>query len=418
MTNSTVPMSEVMEAFFDGPHATPPSAPEGPVYLGIKNLTEDGHLDLSEVRHISWDNFSKWTKRAEPLPGDLVFTYEASLHRYALIPEGFKGCLGRRVALIRPKSSKVNKRFLLYYFLSPIWRGSLTARINIGSTVDRVPLVDFPNFPIELPTMRIQEKIASVLTAYDELIENNLRRIEILEEMAQAIYREWFVNFRFPGSDSQEAVDVDRGPIPKGWSIGVLSDLVEVDASTPPPAKGAHPFIPMTSLSEGSMLVSEIHRREFESGLTRFLRGDTLFPGINPSLQNGKTTIAGFLSPGQVGLGSTELIPLRSRTGAHEWVYCLARTPQLRDTAIKSMTGASGRQRVRKDTLRHFPLAIPPEATMKEFSDLVRPYFEMAENLRLQLENLRATRDLLLPKLISGEIDVSELDIDTSWLAS
>jgi len=95
-------MKDVMAEFYDGPHATPPFSSDGPIYLGIKNMTEDGHLDFSDIRHISEDDYVTWTRRVEPLPGDVVFTYEASLHRYAIIPEGFRGALGRRVALLRP----------------------------------------------------------------------------------------------------------------------------------------------------------------------------------------------------------------------------------------------------------------------------------------------------------------------------
>jgi type I restriction enzyme S subunit len=93
-------MSAVMAEFYDGPHATPPPADEGPIFLGIKNMTEDGHLDLSDIRHISEADYSTWARRVEPRSGDIVFTYEASLHRYAVLPDGFRGCLGRRVALL------------------------------------------------------------------------------------------------------------------------------------------------------------------------------------------------------------------------------------------------------------------------------------------------------------------------------
>jgi type I restriction enzyme S subunit len=213
-----------MAEFFDGPHATPAPANDGPVYLGIKNITEDGHLDFSDVRHISWEDFPRWIRRVEPTSGDLVFTYEASLHRYAMIPPEFKGCLGRRTALIRPDPAVVDGRFLLYQFLGPQWRAEVTSRLNIGSTVDRVPLIEFPSFPIHLPPLGVQRRIAAVLAAYDELIENNLRRIAIVEELAQAVYREWFVNYRFPGHDNISLVESKLGLVPDGWDVVRLED--------------------------------------------------------------------------------------------------------------------------------------------------------------------------------------------------
>ena len=217
-----------MAEFDDGPHATPPPSIDGPVYLGIKNMTEDGHLDLAEIRHISESDYPKWIRRVEPRAGDVIFTYEASLHRYAIIPKGFRGTLGRRVALLRPRADIVDTRFLLYLFISPEWRRTVEARINIGATVDRLPLTDFPKFPICIPPLPTQRKIAAVLSAYDDLIENNGRRIKTLEEIVRRLYREWFVDFCYPGHTSIPLVDSELGLIPEGWSIGRVGDHADV----------------------------------------------------------------------------------------------------------------------------------------------------------------------------------------------
>lgn len=99
------PIKDVVEGVYDGPHSTPPAADEGPIFLGIKNITESGRLDLTSKRCISEADFSKWTRRVTPQAGDIVFSYEATLNLYALIPEGFRGCLGRRLALVRPIAS-------------------------------------------------------------------------------------------------------------------------------------------------------------------------------------------------------------------------------------------------------------------------------------------------------------------------
>jgi type I restriction enzyme S subunit len=110
----TVLISAVYSGLYDGPHATPKPSDEGPAFLGIHNITEDGRRNLSEIRHIAEEDFPRWNRRVTPREGDIVFTYEATLHRYALIPRGFAGCLGRRLALIRPNPEQVNNLFLLY----------------------------------------------------------------------------------------------------------------------------------------------------------------------------------------------------------------------------------------------------------------------------------------------------------------
>src|SRR5437667_7204371 len=175
-------IESVYLGLYDGPHATPKPVSDGPVFLGIKNITEDGRLDLSEIRHIAEEDFSTWTRRILPSPGDIVFTYEATLNRYAIIPKGFRGCLGRRLGLIRPNPEEIDTKFLFYYFFCEDWRSTISKNMLAGSTVDRIPLTNFPKYEISVPPLNIQHKIAAILSTYDDLIENNTRRIAILEE--------------------------------------------------------------------------------------------------------------------------------------------------------------------------------------------------------------------------------------------
>src|SRR6185312_8749695 len=106
---------------------------------------------------------------------DIVFTYEATLNRYAIIPEGFRGCLGRRMALIRPNPEKMDTRFLHFYFFTEPWRQVIATNTLSGATVDRIPLTNFPDFPVNVPPLEVQRQIAAILSAYDDLIGNNLR---------------------------------------------------------------------------------------------------------------------------------------------------------------------------------------------------------------------------------------------------
>jgi type I restriction enzyme S subunit len=166
-----VPIGEVYEGLYDGPHATPKPSNEGPVFLGIGNITETGQLDLSSVRHISEADFSTWTRRVTPQAGDIVFTYEATLNRYAIIPRGFRGCLGRRLALIRVKSSSVYRNFLFLYFFSADWRETITRNTLSGATVERIPLSKFPTFPINLPPEAVAAKFDGIVQPIFDQVE-------------------------------------------------------------------------------------------------------------------------------------------------------------------------------------------------------------------------------------------------------
>lgn len=175
------PIKHAYEGLFDGPHATPPTSASGPIFLGIGNVTEKGQLDLSSVRHIAEKDFGKWTKRVTPGAGDIVFTYEATLNRYALIPHGFRGCLGRRLALIRAHATPGMNRYLFLYFFSDRWRSVIAKNTLSGATVDRVPLSRFPEFPVCLPPLDVVASFDSVVRPIFAQIEGLVKAHAIVD---------------------------------------------------------------------------------------------------------------------------------------------------------------------------------------------------------------------------------------------
>ncbi|SDA41113.1 type I restriction enzyme, S subunit [Pseudomonas sp. NFACC15-1] len=165
-------VAQIREAYldlYDGPHATPKKITIGPIFLGIKNIKSNGGLDLSSVQCISDADFPKWTKRVTPQEGDIVFSYEATLNRYAIIPRGFHGCLGRRLALIRPISSF--RCFLYMHFFSKNWRDVISRNTLSGATVDRIPLSKFPEFPLLLPSEAMAGRFEALCRPILNLIE-------------------------------------------------------------------------------------------------------------------------------------------------------------------------------------------------------------------------------------------------------
>jgi type I restriction enzyme S subunit len=260
--------------------------------------------------------------------------------------------------------------------------------------------------PVRCPPREIQARIASILGAYDDLIDINRRRGEVVEEMARRLFEEWFVRFRFPGHEGVPIVETPDGPIPEGWSMGVASDLVEFDPRTKVPRDGEKPFISMAHLDTSSALVAPPEWREGNSG-AKFQNGDTLFARITPCLENGKTGLVQDLpEPGGVGFGSTEFIVMRGRKAGAAFTYCLARLPAFREHARSSMSGASGRQRARTESVALFELARPPADLTARFEAVAWPMLELAGRLGRTNEHLATSRDLLLPRLISGQLSV------------
>jgi type I restriction enzyme, S subunit len=344
-------------------------------------------------------------------PGDLVFTCWGTLGQVGLIPEGGpypEYIISNKQLKLRPDSEACNPVYLFYYFGSP-YMIEFIRRITSSAAVPGINLGLLKSFQIALPPLDLQDRIASILSAYDDLIENNARRIAILEEMARALYQEWFVHFRFPGHEHVPLVASPLGPIPGGWHLKAASDVLDVNPKIRSDREPLKPFVPMSGLSESSMLISDIQVKETRSG-ARFQNGHTLLARITPCLENGKTGYADFLrSDSDIAHGSTEFLVLRGRAVCSEFVYLLARSDIFRDHAIKSMSGATGRQRVRNECFNTFYLAEPDPTTMARFKTIVEPMFQAVLLLAKKNENLRTTRDLLLPKLISGEIEVSGL---------
>jgi len=147
-------IGEIAE-IFDGPHATPKKTETGPYFLSISSL-EKGRLDLSRSAHLSENDFTKWSKRVTPQKGDLLFSYETRLGEVALMPDGIKACLGRRMGLLRPKNEKVIPEYLLYAYLSPAFQQTIISNIIRGATVDRIALNELPVFSIRIPSIEEQ----------------------------------------------------------------------------------------------------------------------------------------------------------------------------------------------------------------------------------------------------------------------
>ena len=152
---------DVVADVYDGPHATPPEASEGPVFLGIKNLTGTS-LDLGEVRHISKGDWAQWTRRVTPQPDDIVFSYEAALGLFALIPPGLTCCLGRRLALVRPMAEDGTPRFWFHQFIGEPFQRLLDKHTVHGATVNRIALKEFPSFTVMDPGNRLRIAFESV----------------------------------------------------------------------------------------------------------------------------------------------------------------------------------------------------------------------------------------------------------------
>ncbi|RMD63282.1 restriction endonuclease subunit S [Candidatus Parcubacteria bacterium] len=302
-------------------------------------------------------------------------------------------------------------------------------------------------FAVPVPESRAEQRaIARILGALDDKIELNRRMNETLEAMAQALFKSWFVDFDpvvvnaikagnpIPEKFAKRAahyhdnpdalglpehilrlfparfVDSKLGPIPEGWEVGALQKVFDINPPRYLQKGSVAPYLSMANTPTKGHMPLAIELRAFSSG-TPFINGDTLLARITPCLENGKTAFVDFLETDQVGWGSTEFIVLRPKPPLPpEFGYLLARHPDFRKFAIKNMTGTSGRQRVPPEAIGHYEIVIPSESVAHRFGHLVRAFFSKARAAQNESHTLADLRDTLLPKLISGELRVPDVE--------
>ena len=281
------------------------------------------------------------------------------------------------------------------YFLRNVLKGYQSEKAAVPG-VDRNVLHEIK---VRAPSHALQLRIADTLSTYDDLIENNRRRMALLEESVRQLYSEWFVRLRFPGHEHTSIVN----RVPRGWEQVPTPAAIDINPKIKLSDDDEHWFVEMANLPTDSMVIQGAARRDGRSG-PKVQNRDTLLARITPCLENGKTGFVDFMSDGEAGRGSTEFIVLRSKRVTPEFVYCLARTYEFRGNAIKSMVGSSGRQRVQESCFEKFMVYVPPASLLRLFSEFTEPAFEQIKILASQNQKLRAARDLLLPRLMSGEL--------------
>ena len=393
--SNTIEIREVCDVF-DGPHATPKKTATGPIYLGIDAITADCRLNPLEYNYLSEEDYKIWTKRVTPVENDIVFSYEATLGRYAMIPANFYGCLGRRLALIRVKDNRINPTWLYYYFMSPEWKVFIANHTVKGSTVDRISVEAFPSYKIPSIERQKQDDIVKILKSIDDRIENNTRICSELEAMAKSLYDYWFVQFDFPDENGRpyrtsggamEWNDQLKQEIPNGWKVMRICDIADL-------------YQPKT-LSGSDMV---------ENGLYNVYGANGIIGKYN-SYNHENRTIAitcrgascgNFLMtlPKSWITGNAMVVSPHAEISQEYLYYTLSK-----DRISPFITG-SAQPQITRENLSNLLVVIADEKNMtafSTFSDVVRSKIEssVSEN-----EELTKLRDWLLPMLMNGQAKV------------
>lgn len=386
-----ITLDEVCSKITDGAHHSPKSVDNGLPMASVKDMTPFG-LNLQSARKISIEDFTKLVKQGcQPLRGDVLIAKDgnSALDTVCLVKETQDVVLLSSVAILRPNQEVIYPDFLRLYLDAEPTRNYLKASSISGAAIPRVILQDFKRAKIRLPkNIDIQKKIADTVANYDNLIENNNRRIAILEDMAQSLYREWFVKFRFPGHENVKLVDSMLGKVPEGWETIDLGEEITIK-------KGKN--ITKKTITDGEIPV-------VAGGLSPAYyhnQANTKAPVVTISASGAN---AGFVNLYHSPVWASDCSYIDEDVSPFVYFYYLLLKDRQYEIS-RMQTGAAQPHVYPKDLMRLVTTKIPTKF-LKDFNDEITPVFKLIANLSKRNENLIKQRDMLLPKLISGKVQL------------
>lgn len=393
-------LNEICELIVDCPHSTAYDEGKGYPLVRTPNIGR-GRLIYDGMHRVCEDVYNARNARAVPQENDLIFAREATAGNVAIIQKDEKVCLGQRTVLIRPNSKLVDPNFLAYFLLAPKQQYNLLSTAN-GATVAHVNMPTIRNLKLELPEFSIQKRIATILSRYDTLIENYQKQIKLLEEAAQRLYKEWFVDLRFPGYEKVKVVD----GVPEGWERKKLGEIGTIITGKTPSTSnkdfygGKIPFITIpdmhgTIYPEGSVFLSEAGAT---SQSKKFIPKNSLIVSCIGTA--GLVCITKEVC--QTNQQINALVLNNKKMLSYMYFTLLLLKEHLNNIGSNGATMTN----VSKAKFENIEVLMSTEDLYNKFNNDVFINLDRIRNLSSQIRLLTESRDRMLVKLMSGEIEV------------
>lgn len=376
-----------------------PEDPETGVIFIRGGDISNGSINESNLRTITQE-VSRPYARTILRGGEVIMSLVGNPGEVAVVPDRLAGAnLARQAGLIalRPE---IYAPYIKYYLMAPQGRGELFQRTQ-GAVQQVINLSDLKRVKVRLPSRHVQERIADILSAYDDLIESNRRRIALLEEAARLLYREWFVHFRFPG---HEHIPLSDG-LPEGWERRKLGEVAETNRESyrAKELPDEIDYIDISSVAQGRVVSkTRMPVSEAPGRARRKVRdGDVIWSNVRPNLR----AYALILDPDDLDVVSTGFTVLSASSVPFTWLYMFVTMDGFVGHLINHATGA-GYPAVRPDDFERAELVLPPKPLLDNFHEATEPNFRLIRILDQQNRKLAEARDLLLPRLMNREIAV------------
>lgn len=397
MSWEKVKLNDICSSIYDGDHNAPPKSDTGVPFVTISNIdAADGSIDFSNTAHVPNSYFESLKPERRPRPGDVLYSVVGSFGIPSLVKDQKPFVFQRHVAILRP-NDRIEPEYLYYSMKSRNfyhWADS----VAIGAAQRTVTLGQLREKTIALPPLPAQQRIAGVLSAYDKLIENNRRQIKLLEEAAQRLYKEWFVDLRFPG---HETTPIHNG-IPEGWkrtTVGKICELIR-DSSRPDDRNESTMYIGLEHMPKNSICLNMYGDVSSVTGSKlNFRKNDILFGKIRPYFHK-----VGFAQCN--GVTSTDTLVMRAKPNCFGLLLEIVSSDAY--VAYATATSKTGTKMPRADwnAMSAYELLEPSARVLAQFDGFVKQITDEIMNLSDQIVAAREARDRLLPKLMSGEIEV------------
>lgn len=398
---------DVLDALIDYRGKTPKKVDKG-IPLITAKIVKDGRINKPN-EFLPEEDYDKWMVRGLPEIGDVVLTTEAPLGEVAQLDER-KVALAQRIVTLRGKKNVLDNTYLKYYLLSNIGQSRLKAR-ETGTTVTGIKQSELRDVLVICPPFETQQKIANILSSLDDKIEVNRRINEQLEELAQALFKSWFVDFE-PFKDG-EFVESELGMIPEGWKVGELSEIGDIVGGATP-SKSNEDYYTENGISWITPKDLSINKNKFID------KGETDITELGYSKCSAKLMPKGsvlFSSRAPIGYIAIAKKELCTNQGFKSVVPKYAGTAfiyfYLKNNVsnIESMASGSTFKEASGALMKSLKVIIPPSSLLQEYEEKVSSIFNKQEYLEEEITHLTNLRDTLLPKLMSGEIDVEQFNV-------
>jgi type I restriction enzyme S subunit len=356
-----------------------------------------GRIAVDALRTIS-PQLSQIYKRTLLQGGELLVSLVGNPGEVAIAPPSLAGAnIARQVGLVALRR-EIDTQFVMYFLMSPLGRAELFARTG-GAVQQVINLADLKTIHVPVPSTSMQRRISDILSTYDDLIENNRRRMALLEESARLLYREWFVRLRFPGYEHTPIVD----GVPQGWERKSLGDLCSEirDMVLPEALEPDTPYIGLEHIPRRSISLNEWGTVEqVTSSKSRFKAGEIIFGKIRPYFH--KVGVA-FVD----GVTSSDSIVVRPVDSTlHGLVLMTVSSDEFVATTAQQMKEGSKMPRADWKQMKAYSVPLPPSGLLSNFDGVIQPIVQQLKSISFANQKLRAARDLLLPRLMSGELAV------------